>query len=163
MTTPAPGSTPAPAEAPRPTLSSLEVGQVVLTEQVPVSRASLVKYAGASGDFNHIHWNERFAKEVGLPNVIAHGMLTMGSVAGRITDWTGDPGSVVDLRTRFTAPVVVPDSESGAPDQPTAFLDLMATVQKIDAEAGTATLAVEVTVDGEKVLGRTQAVVRLGA
>ncbi|WP_349827308.1 MaoC family dehydratase [Brevibacterium litoralis] len=146
-----------------PVLSELEVGQVVLTDTVDLSRGDLVRYAGASGDFNTIHWNERFAKEVGLPNVIAHGMLTMGAAGSRLTDWAGDPGAVVDYRTRFTSPVVVPDAESGSPEQPTASLELAATVNAIDAEAGTVTLALEVKADGTKVLGRTLAVLRLPA
>ena len=71
-------------------------------------------YAGASGDFNPIHWNERIAKAVGLPNVIAHGMFTMATVARVVTDWSGDPGAVVDYSVRFSKPVVVADDDKGA-------------------------------------------------
>ncbi|GAA4284741.1 MaoC family dehydratase [Brevibacterium daeguense] len=144
-----------------PRLADLEVGRTVVSARIPISRADLVRYAGASGDYNHIHWNERFAREVGLDNVIAHGMLTMGSVVARISEWAVDPGAIVDYRTRFTAPVVVPDAESGAPDAPTAFLGMTATVGAIDADGGTARLDVEVTSGEEKVLGRTQVKVRL--
>ncbi|WP_101652213.1 MaoC/PaaZ C-terminal domain-containing protein [Brevibacterium ihuae] len=144
-----------------PRLADLEVGRTVVSASIPVSRADLVRYAGASGDYNHIHWNERFAREVGLENVIAHGMLTMGSVISRISEWAVDPGAIVDYRTRFTAPVVVPDAESGAPDTPTAFLEMTAVVGAVDPEAGIARLDVEVSAGEKKVLGRTQVKVRL--
>ena len=80
----------------------------------PVTRETLIRYAGASGDFNVIHWNERVATGVGLPDVIAHGMWTMGASATVITDWAGDAGRVVEFGTRFTKPVVVPDDDDGA-------------------------------------------------
>ena len=79
-----------------------------------MTRATLVRYAGASGDFNPIHWNEKFAKEVGLPDVIAHGMFTMAEAIRVVTDWVGDPGAVVEYGVRFTKPVVVPNDEKGA-------------------------------------------------
>lgn len=144
-----------------PSLDDLEVGRTVVRAQIPLSRADLVRYAGASGDFNHIHWSERFAKEVGLDDVIAHGMLTMGSVIARIGEWAVDPGAIVDYRTRFTAPVVVPDAASGAPDAPTASLLMSATVGAIDTDASLVRLDVEVLSGEEKVLGRTQVKVRL--
>ena len=91
----------------------IEIGDELPPLTMPVTRLDLIHYAGASGDFNIIHWNERFAREVGLPNVIAQGMFTM-AVAGRIvTDWVGDPGAVVDYSARFTRPVVVPDPGLG--------------------------------------------------
>jgi acyl dehydratase len=93
------------------TYDEVEVGTELPPLTVPVNRVDLVKYAGASGDFNIIHWNERFATSVGLPNVIAHGMLTMGMAARVVTDWLGDPGSIVEYGVRFTRPVVVPDPE----------------------------------------------------
>lgn len=77
-------------------------------------RVDLIRYCGASGDFNPIHWNERVATSVGLPNVIAHGMLTMAAAARVVTDWVGDPGAVVEYAVRFSRPVVVPDGEDGA-------------------------------------------------
>ena len=144
-----------------PVLAELEVGQEVISRTIPISRADLVRYAGASGDYNTIHWNERFAQEVGLPNVIAHGMLTMALAVGPVTQWAGDPGAVIDYRTRFTKPVVVPDAESGSPEQPTVELAVTAAVGAIDEESRTVRLDVDVTAEGIKVLGRTQVKVRL--
>ncbi|OFT94356.1 MULTISPECIES: MaoC family dehydratase [Brevibacterium] len=144
-----------------PVLTELEVGQEVLNRAIPISRADLVRYAGASGDYNTIHWNERFAKEVGLPNVIAHGMLTMALAVGPITQWAGNPGAVIDYRTRFTKPVVVPDAENGSPEQPTVELAVTATVGAVDEDNGTVRLDVNVTAEDTSVLGRTQVKVRL--
>ena len=87
----------------------LEVGSVLPEQRYPVQRADLIRYAGASGDFNPIHWNERFARSVGLPDVIAHGMFTMAVAVRAVTDWVGDPGAVVDYGVRFSKPVVVPE------------------------------------------------------
>ncbi|MER6825543.1 MaoC family dehydratase [Streptosporangium sp. NPDC000563] len=92
----------------------VETGQQIPPAEYTVRRASLVMYAGASGDFNPIHWNERFAKTVGLPDVIAHGMFTMAQGGRFVTDWAGDPGAVVDYGVRFSSMVVVPDDEQGA-------------------------------------------------
>ena len=144
-----------------PVLTELEVGQEVPNRAIPISRADLVRYAGASGDYNTIHWNERFAKEVGLPNVIAHGMLTMALAVGPITQWAGNPGAVIDYRTRFTKPVVVPDAENGSPEQPTVELAVTATVGAVDEDNGTVRLDVNVTAEDTSVLGRTQVKVRL--
>ncbi|KXZ58562.1 bifunctional aldehyde dehydrogenase/enoyl-CoA hydratase [Brevibacterium ravenspurgense] len=144
-----------------PVLTELEVGQEVLSRTIPISRADLVRYAGASGDYNTIHWNERFAKEVGLPNVIAHGMLTMALAVGPITQWAGSPCAVIDYRTRFTKPVVVPDAENGSPEQPTVELAVTATVGAVDEDNGTVRLDVNVTAEDTSVLGRTQVKVRL--
>jgi acyl dehydratase len=91
----------------------VEVGTEVPEQRFPIQRVNLIMYAGASGDFNPIHWNEPFAKAVGLPDVIAHGMLTMAEAARVVTDWTGDPAALVDYGVRFTRPVVVP-AEQGA-------------------------------------------------
>lgn len=91
----------------------VEVGAEIGPERYPVQRLTLVKYCGASGDFNVIHWNERIAKQVGLPNVIAHGMLTMAEAARLVTDWVGDPGAVLEYGVRFAKPVVVPDDDEG--------------------------------------------------
>ena len=137
-----------------PALSELTVGDVVARREVVVDRARLVRYAGASGDFNPIHWNERVATAVGLPGVIAHGMWTMGAAVGAIVDWAGDPGAVVDYQVRFTRPIAVPDP--GA-----ATVEVVATVGALDSEAGTARVDLTVTVDGQRVLGKAQAVVRL--
>ncbi|HJY25822.1 MAG TPA: MaoC family dehydratase [Actinomycetes bacterium] len=92
----------------------VEVGTVVPQQTFPVQRVNLIKYAGASGDFNVIHWNERMARAVGLPNVIAHGMFTMAQAARVVTDWVGDPGAVLEYGVRFSSPVVVPDDDRGA-------------------------------------------------
>ncbi|NBE97536.1 dehydratase [Nonomuraea sp. KC401] len=92
----------------------VEVGQELTTVDYRVRRSNLVMYAGASGDFNQIHWNERFAKMVGLPDVIAHGMYTMAQAGRFVTDWAGDPGAVVDFGVRFSSMVVVPDDDQGA-------------------------------------------------
>lgn len=138
-----------------PVLAELTVGDVVARREVVVDRARLVRYAGASGDFNPIHWNERVATAVGLPGVIAHGMWTMGAAVGAVVDWAGDPGAVVDYQVRFTRPIPVPDP--GA-----ATVEVVAAVGALDPEAGTARVDLTVTVDGQRVLGKAQAVVRLG-
>jgi acyl dehydratase len=94
-------------------LSQVAVGDELPNLTMNFTRADLVKYAGASGDFNIIHWNERTAKEVGLPDVIAHGMLTMARAAKVVTDWVGNPGAVLEYSVRMTRPVVVPDTDAG--------------------------------------------------
>lgn len=137
-----------------PQVADLEVGQVIGTRTVSLDRAALVDYAAASGDHNPIHWNERFAHEVGLPGVIAHGMLTMGVAVGLVEDWAGGPGAVVDYQTRFARPVAVPDP--GA-----ATLEITGTVGAVDAEAGTVRVDLQVVCDGVRVLAKTQALVRL--
>jgi acyl dehydratase len=91
----------------------VEVGTEIPAQTFQVTRAKLVMYAGASGDFNIIHWNERTAKAVGLPNVIAHGMFTMAEAGRVVTDWAGDPGAVLDYGVRFAAMVPVPDDDTG--------------------------------------------------
>ncbi|GAA1300009.1 MaoC family dehydratase [Planotetraspora phitsanulokensis] len=92
----------------------VQVGQEIPAVEYQVRRVNLVMYAGASGDFNPIHWNERHAKSVGLPDVIAHGMFTMAEGGRFVTDWAGDPGAVVDYGVRFSSMVVVPDDDQGA-------------------------------------------------
>src|SRR5207248_9116647 len=89
-------------------------GTTLPTVTYPVTRLSLVKYCGASGDFNVIHWNERVARSVGLPDVIAHGMFTMAQAGRYVTDWAGDAGALAEFGVRFSAPVVVPDGDAGA-------------------------------------------------
>ncbi|QHT56649.1 MaoC family dehydratase [Cellulomonas sp. H30R-01] len=138
-----------------PVLTELTVGQELARREVTVDRARLVRYAGASGDFNPIHWNERIATAVGLPGVIAHGMWTMGAASSVVADWAGDPGAVVDYQVRFTRPVPVPDP--GA-----ATVEVVAVVGALDAGAGTVRVDLTVSVDGVRVLGKAQAVVRLG-
>lgn len=137
-----------------PRLADIEVGSELPAQTFTIGRADLVRYAGASGDFNVIHWNSRIATEVGLPDVIAHGMLTM-ALAGRIvTDWLGDPGALVEYGVRFTRPVVVPDDEQGA------TLEVSGKVSRINDD-GTAVITLTATFDGATVLGKAQAVVRL--
>ncbi|QIK82688.1 MaoC family dehydratase [Sanguibacter sp. HDW7] len=137
-----------------PVLAELAVGQEIGSRTIDVDRARLVRYAGASGDFNPIHWNERFATEVGLPGVIAHGMLTMGLAVTVVSEWVGDPGRVVDYQTRFARPVLVPDPG-------TATVEVTGVVGAIDAEAGTARIDLTVVFEGTRVLAKAQAVVRL--
>ncbi|MEE4593152.1 MaoC family dehydratase [Streptomyces sp. DSM 41524] len=135
---------------------AVEVGTEVPTREFRVNRADLVRYAGASGDFNPIHWNERFAREVGLPDVIAHGAYTMAQAARVVTEWAGDPGALVEYGVRFTRPVVVPNDDKGA------VIEIGAKVTaKLDDEARTVRLDITATSGGQKVLGRARAVVRL--
>lgn len=126
-----------------------EIGPVT----VPVGRDTLVAYAGASGDQNPIHQDEEFARSVGLPDVIAHGMWTMGAASSVIADWAGDAGRVEEFRTRFTAMVPVPAEGSA--------IEVGGTVTAVDDD-GRATIDVTATAGGAKVLGRCVAVVRLG-
>lgn len=134
----------------------VEVGTELPARSFPVDRAALVHYAGASGDFNPIHWNERFAREVGLPDVIAHGMFTMAEAIRVVTDWAGDPAAVVEYGVRFTNPVVVPDDDKGA------VIEVGAKVAaKLDDEARTVRIDLTASSDGQKVLGMARAVVRL--
>ncbi|MGH3311097.1 MAG: MaoC family dehydratase [Streptomyces sp.] len=137
--------------------ADVEVGTELPACTFPVDRETLVRYAGASGDFNPIHWNERFAKEVGLPDVIAHGMFTMAEAVRVVTDWAGDPAAVLEYGVRFTKPVIVPDDDKGA------ALEVSAKVAaKLDDDARTVRVDLTVTSAGQKVLGRSRAVVRLG-
>ncbi|WP_166866712.1 MaoC family dehydratase [Salinibacterium sp. ZJ70] len=137
-----------------PTLSSLTVGDIVAERTVHLTRDSLVRYAGASGDFNPIHYRDDVAASVGLPGVLAHGMLTMGFAVQPVVDWAGDPGRIVDYQVRFTRPVLV-DPESGAD------VTIVAKVGRIDEAA--ARIDLTVTFNDETVLGKAQAVVRLDA
>lgn len=129
-----------------------EVGEQLPAQTFPVVRADLVRYAGASGDFNPIHWNERFAKSVGLPDVIAHGMFTMASAVRVVTDWAGDPGAVVEYGVRFTRPVVVPDPDG-------ARIEVSGEVRAI-RDDGLVEVDLTATVDGQTVLAKARAVVR---
>ena len=132
----------------------VEVGTELPAQTFPVTRAALVQYAGASGDFNPIHWNEKFAKEVGLPDVIAHGMFTMAEAIRVVTDWTGDPGAVAEYGVRFTKPVVVPNDDQGATVEVSA---------RVAAKLDDNTVRVDLVAmsAGQKVLGMSRAVVRL--
>jgi acyl dehydratase len=130
------------------------VGDALPPAEYRATRLSLVKYCGASGDFNVIHWNERIARSVGLPSVIAHGMFTMAQAGRYVTDWTGDPGALVDFSVRFSAPVVVPDDDAGA------TIGVSGTIaEKLDGNQVVIELAARSGED--KVLTRARAVVRL--
>jgi acyl dehydratase len=118
-----------------------------------ITRADLVRYAGASGDFNPIHWNERVATGVGLPGVIAHGMFTMALVGRAVTEWAGAPDAVVEYGVRFTRPVVVPDDGRGAE------IEVRAVVKEV-TEDGLTRLDLTATCQGEKVLAQARATVR---
>jgi acyl dehydratase len=134
--------------------ADVAVGTELPEQVVRVTRADLVRYAGASGDFNPIHWNERVATDVGLPGVIAHGMFTMAVASRLVSRWAGDPGAIEEYHVRFGRPVVVPDDDAGAE----------VTVRgKVGAVLDDGRLRVDLTVtsDGEKVLSLARAIVRL--
>lgn len=134
--------------------SSVEVGTELPAQSFPLRRVNLVMYAGASGDFNVIHWNSRAATSVGLPDVIAHGMLTMAEAARVLTDWVGDPAAVVEYGVRFTRPVPVPDDETGA------LLEVSGRVTEL-LEGRRVRVELTATAAGDKVLGQARAVVQL--
>lgn len=129
-----------------------QAGHEFPTESYVVTRADLVRYAGASGDFNSIHWSDRVATSVGLPGVVAHGMLTLALAGRALTEWVGDPDRVVSFGARFTNPVVVPDDDEGT------SIEVGGVVKSV--EDGLATVELTVTHDGHKVLGMTRATVR---
>lgn len=133
---------------------SVAVGDELPPLEVRVTRADLIRYAGASLDFNPIHWNERVAKEVELPGVIAHGMLTMALAGRLVTDWLGDPGMLVQYGARFTRPVVVPNDADGA------LVQLSGKVREI-RDDGTARVDITAIFDGKTVLSKAVAIVRL--
>lgn len=137
-----------------PAFAAIEVGYELPSQNFPITRANLVSYCGASGDFNVIHWNERVATSVGLPNVIAHGMFTMAEAVRVVTDWLGDPGALVDYGCRFTRPVVVPDDDKGA----TLTVSAKVTEKRDD---NTALITITASCDDATVLGKAQAIVRL--
>ena len=142
-----------------PAFEKLEIGLEIGRREIAVTRSDLVKYAGASGDFNPIHWNNDFAVAVELPGVIAHGMFTMGAAVQLVVDWAGDPGAVVDYQTRFTKPVPVADTTGT--DEPGAVLEVVGTIGALDGDARTARVDLAVTCAGQRVLTKAQAVVRL--
>ena len=134
--------------------ADVEPGTQIAPKSYRVTRLDLVKYAGASGDFNPIHWSERIAHSVGLPGVIAHGMYTMAQAGKFVAEWAGDPGAVTEFGVRFSAMVPVPDDDRGA------AIEVSATVAD---KLGDNKVAVELTAraGGAKVLTRARAVVRL--
>jgi acyl dehydratase len=130
------------------------VGLELPPQTFQVRRLDLIRYAGASGDFNVIHWNERIATSVGLPNVIAHGMFTMAIAVRVVTDWVGDPGAVVEYGVRFTRPVVVPDDDEGATVEVTGAVGALLGDKRVRVD-------LKAVHAGATVLGRAQAVVQL--
>jgi acyl dehydratase len=128
----------------------MQTGDALPEQTYTVTRADLVRYAGASGDFNPIHWSERVATSVGLPGVIAHGMFTMALAARALDTWAGDPGRVRELGCKFTKPVVVPDDDAGV------TVSVKGTVTQVTDDA--AHIALEVTCGDVKVLGQPRAV-----
>jgi acyl dehydratase len=139
----------------RVSYDDVSVGDELPAQTFQVQRASLEQYCGASGDFNVIHWNERVAKSVGLPDVIAHGMFTMAEAGRVVTDWVGDPGAVVDYGVRFSAPVPVPDDDNG-----TALVVKGTVAEKLEDKRVAVDLDARVG-DG-KVLAKARAIVQLG-
>ena len=137
-----------------PDFDSLSVGDVVAERTSELSRDTLVRYAGASGDFNPIHYRDDVATGVGLPGVIAHGMLTMGLAVQPVVDWAGDPARVVDYQVRFTRPVVVDPAEGAA-------VSVTAKVGQLDADTRQARIDLTVTFNGGTVLGKAQVRVSL--
>ena len=132
----------------------VQVGQQLPSRTIHIDRAALVQYTGASLDRNRLHWDERFARSVGLPDVIAHGMFTMGTAINVVSEWVGDVGRVVEYGARFTKPVVVP-YEGGAD------VEVTGVVTAVDAQTRRATVELRVTCGSDKVLGRATAVVVL--
>ena len=134
--------------------ADVEPGTAIAPKSYWVTRLDLVKYAGASGDFNPIHWSERIARSVGLPGVIAHGMYTMAQAGKFVAEWAGDPGAVTEFGVRFSAMVQVPDDDQGA------AIEVSGTVAH---KLGDNKVTVDLTAraDGAKVLTRARAVVRL--
>ena len=130
----------------------MELGTELPPLTVTFTRADLVRYAGASGDFNIIHWNERTALTVGLPGVIAHGMLTMGHAVRVVTQWIGNPAKVVDYQVRFTRPVVVPDTDNGVD---VTFTGKVTAVN----EDGSVVITLGASCDGVTVLAKATATV----
>ena len=140
--------------AARPAFDTVEVGQELPARTYPLRRRDLIRYAGASGDFNVIHWSDRLARQAGLPDVIAHGMLTMATAVRLVTEWCGDPGAVREYGTRFTRPVVVPDDADGVD------VEFGGSVSAI--EGSLVTVSIEAISAGQKVLGAARAEVDLG-
>lgn len=145
-----------PADPTRPRFEDLQVGDRLPDASYPLTRDRLVRYAGASGDFNPIHWNQRIAQQVGLPEVIAHGMLTMATASRSVTDWVGDPATVVEYSTRFTRTVAVPDDDTGA------TVEVTGVIGALDDADRTARIDLTVRAAGVTVLGKARVVVRLG-
>jgi acyl dehydratase len=135
-------------------VTAFEAGAELPAREFTVTRADLVRYTGASGDRNPIHWSDRVATSVGLPGVIAHGMFTMALAARALDEWAGGPGRVRELGCKFTKPVVVPDDDTGV------VVRVAGTVKAVEDDTVSVTL--EVTCGGQKVLGMPRAVLARG-
>jgi len=135
-------------------VDGVQIGTDLPSLSVRFTRERLVRYAGASTDFNPIHYSEHFARQVGLPGVIAHGMLSMGTALRVVTNWVGDPGRVISYAVRFTRPVVVPDDADGVEVQFSGSVSAI--------EGSLVTISIEATSDGQRVLGAARAEVDLG-
>jgi hydroxyacyl-ACP dehydratase HTD2-like protein with hotdog domain len=144
----------------RPTWAGVEKGTPLPAQTFTFRRADLVRYAGASGDFNVIHWNDRIAREVGLPDVVAHGMLTMGTVARVVTDWVGDPAAVIEYGVRFTRPVPVPDDTALDGSGGGSTIEVNAEVTE-KLEDHLVKVTIKATYEGATVLAKAVATVRL--
>ena len=137
-----------------PNFSELTVGDVVASKTFSLTRDSLVRYAGASGDFNPIHYRDDIAQSVGLPGVLAHGMLTMGLAVQPVIDWVQDSARILDYGVRFTKPVVVPASGI-------ATLTVTATIAQLDEETSKARVDLSCSFEENNVLGKAQVWVQL--
>ncbi|WP_341728931.1 MaoC/PaaZ C-terminal domain-containing protein [Brooklawnia sp.] len=139
-------------------MTAIDLAAVAVGDQLPplelhLTRPDVVRYSGASTDFNPIHYSDRVAKAIGLPGVVVHGMWTMGAALRIVTDWVGDPARVASYFVRFVNPVPVPDDDEGTAVQVQAHVTAVSD--------GVATIALEATHDGDKVLGAAKATVRL--
>lgn len=133
----------------------LQVGAVLPARTYRVTRADLVRYAGVSGDLNPIHWSDRIAADVGLPGVIAHGMLTMAFAGRALGEWVGDPAAIEEYGVRFAKPVLVPDDDTGTEVT-------VEGVVKQELDDGRIQVNLTVRSGGVKVLGQARAIVRTG-
>lgn len=136
-------------------MTTITKGDVLPPLTIRITRAQAVRYSGASTDFNPIHFSDRHARAVGLPGVVAHGMWTMGAALRVVTDWVQDPGRVASYFVRFVHPLVIPDDDQGA------LVEVRASVTAVDEERGLASVAIEATSGGQKLLGAARAEVRL--
>jgi acyl dehydratase len=144
-------------------VSSFEEGAELPPLSVTLTRTDVVRYAGASGDFNPIHWSDRVAQQVGLPGVVAHGMLTMALAGRLVTGWLGDPGAIRSFGVRFTRPVPVPDVVDGVDSGEGAVVELSGVLKSVETVDGVRTGKVDIKAvfEGKTVLGRASAVVTL--
>jgi acyl dehydratase len=137
--------------------ATVTAGTTLPTQTYTITRADLVRYAGASGDFNPIHWSQRVAVGVGLPGVIAHGMYTMALASRAVVTWAGgDPSAIAEYSVRFARPIAVPDDDEGT------RLAVSGQVKSV-SEDGLAQVEITATCAGEKVLAQARALVRAAA